>query len=265
VTEKKTTPTKKASYPINPIKKVSYEPKDGMDVPRFCEKDLLAILGTAEPSRGMAPYTDDNFEIWGVAVAITYPDVKRLDLQFEMHTEGYWEHEDVKKRLLEATVPIYMQEQHDDIPQSIQFPIEILNKYRKYFTSSIAYMLALAYHSFVMTKNPKHVALFGVSMLGDEEYSIQRPCCEYWLGRMEGVGIDVEIAPGGAVLASSGLYAYENYMAVCYDITQRIAGLQMGFNHSVKELEKWKEQKAKQEGAVAESGYWLRRLQRGEK
>ena len=190
----------------------SYAPKGGMDIPYFCQKDLLAIIGTADPTRQAAPYEDKNFEIWGVAVATTFPDVKRLDIQFEMHTEGYWRKDpNVTKRLQETTVPIYMHDKYKEIPTSMKYPIDIVKQYRTYHTNSIAYMLALAYHSFIMTENPKHVALFGIHMSAGEEYTDQRPCCEYWLGRMEGAGMDIELAPGGALLAAMGLYGYENY------------------------------------------------------
>jgi len=174
------------------------QPEDGMNVPYFCQKDMLAIIGTADPTRQAAPYEDPNFEIWGVAVATTYPDVKRMDLQFEMHTEGYWKRDpNVTKRLAGVKVPLYMHDHYEDIPASIRYPIEIVQQYRKYFTNSIAYMLALAYHSFIMTEKPKHVAMFGVHMAAGEEYAEQRPCCEYWIGRMEGAGMDVEPSWGG--------------------------------------------------------------------
>ena len=241
------------------------EPKDGMNVPYLCQKDLLAIIGTADPTRQAAPYEDENFEIWGVAVASTYEDVKRLDLQFEMHTDAYWTQDpNVHKRLQETKVPLYMHKKHDDIPTSMEFPIDLMTGYRKYFTNSIAYMLALAYHSYIMTEKPKHVALFGVHMAAAEEYTEQRPNCEYWLGRMEGAGMDVELAPGGALLAAMGLYGYENYHPVCWAMRQRINSLQGGVAQSQAEMNKWQYQKAKNEGAIFEGEYWLRKFQRGE-
>lgn len=240
-----------------------YEP-EGVDVPRLCEKELLAVMGTADPSRKMAPFKDDNFEIWGCQVCITFPDIPRVDVLFEMHKANYWKDPDTYTRMKKINLPMYMQEKHKEFPTSMRYPIEIVEHYRAYSTSTISYMLALAYHSFVMTEKPKHVALFGIQMLADAEYSEQRPCCEYWIGRMEGVGIDVEIAPGSAVLASPGLYGYEGYNPISYDLHKRIVGLQMGINHSQKELEKWKQQLARNEGAKEEDEHWLRKLQKGE-
>ena len=237
--------------------------KKKIEVPYFCKKDLLAILGAAAPSRLAVPYGDENFEIWTMSIMTTFPDFKRADLFFEMHTEGYWERKDITERLKKIKEPIYMQEKQAQFPASIRYPIEIIKKYRKYHTSSVSLMLALAYHSFLTTGNPKHVALFGIVMACDEEYGEQRPCCEYWLGAMEGAGMDIEIPLDSAILASPGLYGYETYNPIIYDINQRIAGINMGLVQSQKELERWKEQKARQEGGIAENQYWLNRFTKG--
>jgi len=241
-----------------------YEPENGLKVPYLCKKDLLVVLGTADPSRSFAPFDDENYEIWGCQVCIVYPDVKRLDVLFEMHTKNYWNHTSVFPRLKEIKQPMYMQEKVKELPTSMRYPIEIIKQYREYVTSSIAYMLALAYHSFIMVERPKHVLLCGIKMFADEEYSEQRPCCEYWLGRMEGAGMDIEIAPGSALLASPGLYGYENYHPLSYAVRDRIVGLEMGLNHAKNELEKWKLQVAKNEGGLSENQFWLRKMQKGE-
>jgi len=240
----------------------------GEDIPAapyLCQKELLAIIGTADPTRQAAPYEDTNFEIWGVAVAATFPDVKRLDVQFEMHTAGYWKKDpNVLKRLSETTVPLYMHDKFEEIPTSMRYPIELITHYRRYVTNSISYMLALAYHSFLVSGNPKHVAMFGVHMSASEEYTEQRPNCEYWIGRMESAGIDIELAPGGAVLTAMGLYGYENYNPVCFELQQRITGIRNGIAHAEQEVQKWTIQRAKNEGAMYEDEMWLRKFQRGE-
>ena len=234
-----------------------------LEAPYLCKKELLALVGAAAPSRLATPYGDENFEIWTMSVLVTFPDFKRADLFFELHTEGYWGHKDVTERLKKIKQPIYMQEKQAEFPNSIRYPIEIIKQYRRYHTSSVSFMLALAYHSFLTTGNPKHVALFGLVMACDEEYGEQRPCCEYWLGVMEGAGIDIEIAPGSAILASPGLYGYETYNPIIYDINQRIDGINIGLKQSENELEKWKEQKARQEGGLAENQYWKNRFTKG--
>jgi len=245
---------------VMPKPKAKPEP----EIPHLCQKDLLAILGTADTLHA-APFENEDFEIWGVAVVVTYEVCKRWDILFEMHTDGYWKDKNVLARLQATNAPIYMHEKYPEVPTSMRFPIELITKsYRPYHTTSITYMLALAYHSFVTTGKPSHVALFGVHMAAREEYTEQRPCCEYWLGRMEAAGMDVEPSPGGALLVSSGLYGYENYNPICYDFRQRIQGLQLGAQKSEQEQRKWLIQRAKNQGAIQEAEHWLRRFQRGE-
>jgi hypothetical protein len=79
-----------------------------------------------------------------------------------------------------------MHDHYDAIPRSIKFPLEDVLMYRRYQTTTITYMLAWAYHSFLKIGKPLHVFLAGVHMEHREEYTVQRPCCEYWLGRMRG-------------------------------------------------------------------------------
>jgi hypothetical protein len=233
--------------------------------PRLCLKDKLALIGTADPTRKMAPWDDKAYEIWGVSVAITYEDVLRLDVHYEMHPREYWEKDvNIKNRLIATKEPIYMLEKYEDIPTSMRFPIEVAVKYRKYFTSSIAYMLGMAYHSFVTTGKPKRVELYGIHMAAAEEYMDQRPACEYWIGRMEGAGMSVDAGPDGALLISMGLYGYEKYNPVCWDMRQRTQGLSGGMAQATAEIKRWELQKAKNEGAMFECEFWLRKFQRGE-
>jgi len=246
------------------IKPTIKKKKSKIDVPLFCQKELLALVGTAE-TMPAAPYADQKFEIWAVAVCRTYESFKRGDVLFEMHTDGYWRDKNVLARLKKETASIYMHDKYKDIPKSLRYPIEILTqKYRKYHTTSISYMLALAYHSFIETGNPKHVALFGIHMAAREEYTEQRPCCEYWLGRMEGAGIDIEVAPGGALLVANGLYGYENYDPICYEFRKYIQALQAGLEEAEKSRVEAVFQKGKQLGGIAVAEQWLRKFQRGE-
>ena len=232
----------------------------------YCDKEKLVILGTADPTRGMAPYGDSNYAIWAVAVAATYPDVKRIDALFELHTSGYWEQDpNVKKRLSETTIPIYMHRKVDGIPASVIFPLKEVCEHRRYFTSTIAYMLGLAFYSHKTTGKPSEVELFGVNMSSGEEYVDQRPCCEYWIGCLETAGVKVTLTDGGALMVSkTGLYGFENYDPLCWEIQQRVFAIEGGIRKSEAELHRWELQRAKNAGAHFEASHWLRKAQRGE-
>lgn len=226
-------------------------------------KEMLAILGTAD-SLGEAPYGYKEVEIWGIAQCVTFANFKRADLLFEIHQESYWrEIEGVLKRLQATKIPIYMMNQYEEIPTSIRFPIEIVSAYKNYHRTSITYMLALAYHLFKATGNPKSVALFGVHMEGIEEYMEQRPCCEYWLGRMEEAGMDINIAHG-SIMTPPGLYAYEDYHPAIPQLRNRVNMLQAGLTVKDSEIRKKRDEYYRQEGAIKEATHWLRAFQRGD-
>ena len=230
----------------------------------FCAKDLLAVLGTA-PTMMAAPWEDENHEIWGVAQCATFPTFKRADILFELHSrQSYWGDEAVRSRLNTWGGRLVMQDHYEDVPRSEKFPIETIRQYRKYHRTSITYMLALAYHSFKQTGKPCHVGLFGVHMEDiAEEYSEQRPCCEYWLGRMEDAGMDIFIA-GGAILAAPFQYGYENDNPLIWQMRQRHDGLLNGVTLRQNEHQAAAYEVHKQIGAVTECEYWLRLAQRGE-
>ena len=229
----------------------------------YCQKDLLAIVGTADTMMA-APYTDENFEIWSVAQAATFPAFKRYDVLYELHTVGYWRDDPiVLKRLRDTHAPIMvMQEQYEEIPGSVRYPIEEIVKYRRYHTTSITYMLAWALHSFLKVGKPRHVAIFGVHMAAREEYTTQRPCCEYWLARLEQAGIDITLA-GGKILAATGLYGYEHYDPACWKMRQRMEELRNGLNQRAQEEANAELKKHEQIGALKQAEWTLRELQTG--
>ena len=228
----------------------------------LCQKDKLAILGTA-PTMSATPWEDKDFEIWAVAQCTTYPAFKRGDLLFELHEKSYWNDKNVIKRLNQWDGSLYMQQHYPQIPRSIHFPMELILPYRRYHTTSITYMLAWAYYSYLKVKKPLHVALFGVHMEAREEYTEQRPACEYWLGRMEGAGIDISII-GGAILGQSGLYGYENYDPLCFKLRERINSLANGEKVRARERDEAEGRRREQIGAIKELEVWLRAAQRGE-
>ena len=123
-------------------------------------------------------------------------------------------------------------------------------------------MLAWALHSFLETGKPGHVALFGIHMEAREEYTTQRPCCEYWLARLEQAGVDVFVA-GGAILAADALYGYENYDPLCWKLRERISLLRNGLNQRAQEESNAELKKHQQIGALKEAEWALREVQMG--
>ncbi|GAG28902.1 unnamed protein product, partial [marine sediment metagenome] len=54
-------------------------------------KKTVAFVGMAYTSCSLAPYNDENVEIWGVNEQHVYPWMKRWDRWFQMHTKKYYE------------------------------------------------------------------------------------------------------------------------------------------------------------------------------
>lgn len=121
--------------------------------------------------------------------------------------DGIYEVPETRKGLM-----IYMQEAFEYIPGAVKFPMqELTNAFlkrlgRPYFTSSPAFMLALA-----LGMGYKTIGLYGFEMGTDTEYHYQRPCFEYWMGLAEGHGVNIEL-PKSSNLNSGKLYGYENMM-----------------------------------------------------
>ncbi len=167
----------------------------------------IAIVGTAPSSRELAPYDDETWEIWSLGSNTGI--IKRFNRWFELHTErvlreaGSWE--GLLPSFKKFGPTLWLGHENPELPDAQIFPIdEIKRKFGTYFTSSIAYMIALAIHD-----GANEIGIWGVDMLGEEEYARQKACCEYFLGMAQGRGIEIVIADESPLLRHERLYAFE--------------------------------------------------------
>jgi len=104
------------------------------------------------------------------------------------------------------TPPIYMIDQYEDVPKSIRYPLsDILEAFPtalSYFTSSIAYAIALAVY-----KGYRRIEVYGVEMETGTEYGHQRVGVAYWVGVAHGRGI--ELVFHSPSFFKSPLYGYD--------------------------------------------------------
>lgn len=184
----------------------------------------IAILGTAEPHWREAPFADPTWEIWTCGgVFATAP---RVDRHIEIHTRsetckgwGVPEEEEAARNVywnwLASQGPKAMlQARSDDTPEASVYPIaSILERFPdRYFTNTISYMLALA-----IAEGCDELGLWGVDMAltGDplvpasNEYSVQRPSVEFYLGIATGCGIGLHVSASSTLLTARQLYGYE--------------------------------------------------------
>lgn len=89
--------------------------------------------------------------------------------------------------------PIYTSFAHPDYPALVEFPLrDVIQKLGSiYFNNTMAY--AIAYAAFIGVKS---ITLFGLDFTWPNIHQAEqgRACCEYWLGRAHGMGIQFNIA-----------------------------------------------------------------------
>lgn len=188
-------------------------------VPPFARlRDKVAIVGFTD-HRVEALNLGDDFELWGLNELYRYMPIPRFHRWFEIHgreylaqdAEGKKHIEDLKSAL--GPIPIYMQKRHEDIPHSVEFPIQQMIEHfggrdaigADYFTNCPSEMLA-----FAIALGYSEIHMYGVDMATDSEYATQRPCCEYWLGRARGLGIKIYVPVLSDLLKCVGTYGYED-------------------------------------------------------
>lgn len=191
-------------------------------------REKLAIVGWAASTRKEAPHGDEEFDFWGCNELGRSIEETRWDAWFNLHARGHtsaalmqrlgpWlrsrtpsvDH-DIKPESVEwlkaqAPTPVYMLEHFDDIPNSIAYPFEeVFKTFGNYFTSSIAYQMALG-----MMMGYREIHLYGVDMAYEEEYVYQRGACEYLIGLARGMGIKVYVPEKSMLLKAPWLYGVE--------------------------------------------------------
>ena len=178
----------------------------------------VAIVGTAPSSRILAPYDDKSWEIWACSPNLdlhqnTFGNLPRISKFFELHKIGGPElsknlsikQQDAFLKWMEQSDFEVIANDTKSIKGSKPYPLEeIIKEYGRYFTNTVSYMIAYAIHC-----KATHIHVFGVDMMADTEYGIQRPSCEYWLGVAKGKGIDVHVPSSSDLLKTTRLYAFD--------------------------------------------------------
>ena len=189
---------------------------------------------------GFSPHDQvpDDLEVWTLNHAYRFDT--RIDRLFEMHPKGdieqrnfYNTDEEQKAHIsflkADHDFPIYMIEKYEEFPASVKYP---LMDTRKRFSSSFCYLAALA-----VLEMPRSVDIYGFDM--DElEYKHQRPDALYWIGRMEGKGIAVNVH--GKLLPDIKLYGYERINVVnLHSMTVNRNRYKKQYDNNIANMHKW--------------------------
>ena len=192
----------------------------------------ICLVGGASRTRSWIYELPESVELWGQNENNTFQH--RADRWFQIHPRD-WRAEAIRRNgkfepgnygrplqhvtfLASLECPVYMQEADDRIPNSVRYPIEAIaerfgvdhfGKNVNYLTSTSAYMLALALmeHMDGDTIDAVHVA--GVEMQIGTEYSMQKPCLEYYIGWARALSIEWKPADGCGLLRAP-VYAVDH-------------------------------------------------------
>ena len=184
----------------------------------------ILIVGGSPGTRDQAPVNDAQIEVWGLNdTAKEY--LTRQDVHFDLHARSWWENPlnrgdgyiDWLKRF---KGPIYMWQAEEDIPTSVAYPraeVEAVFP-RGYFTSSAAWMLALA---ITQLEPGDNLLLYGCDMgqSSQWEYVRQRAGIEHYLGQAEGRGINV-VTPSTGPLLRGDMYGVDDLTAPFKGLTR---------------------------------------------
>lgn len=177
----------------------------------------IAVVGKAPSSKGLAPCSDDTFEIWTLSDLVLDGTVSRFDKHFEMHPVSWYRRPGQSNSYIEwlesveADKTVYLLEDDSLIKAGVAYPRqEVLDHFKtEYFTNTVSYMVALA-----IMQQPEEIHVYGVDMAQvanselSDEYTGQRPSCEFFLGWAAGAGIDIYVPPEADLLKCRGLYGY---------------------------------------------------------
>ena len=171
------------------------------------KRKKVAIVGFATNTLHLVPWQDPSFEIWTMNQGYMHSH-RRSDRHFEMHLpEATADVRDPAylEWLGTCPIPVYMIQCYDQIPNSVRYQIEEAIRYggRDYFTSSVAFMLALA-----GMEGFTEVHLYGINLAIGDEYFYEKPCAEWWIGKLEGMGIKIVVPSASALLKQYRRYGY---------------------------------------------------------
>lgn len=153
----------------------------------------VAIVGSEEATRGMAPWDDLEYEIWVLNEAPQAAWCKRWDVCFQMHLERVYtgynhvrsDHWDWLQMDHGPDKRIYMQEMDNRVPNCRVYPLEAVMGMTpdRMLTSTVAQALALA-----ILMGYEDIGVWGVSLVSNSEYNYQLQGWIYWVGFARGVG-----------------------------------------------------------------------------
>jgi len=226
----------------------------------------IAIVGTAPTSKMLAPYDDKSWHIWACSAG-NVNALPRVNIWFEMHaivemmapenramaTPFFaW----LKEKSDADVFEVVMLEFNQYVPKAIPYPRdEMIEKFgRNWFTSSVAYMMALA-----IARGATEIGLFGVDMAADQEhYSGQRAGCTWFIEKAESLGITVHVPPESCLKTAVPMYGYSEGTHFHRRINATILQVQAALNNANAQIAASRDQANYFGGALEQLRYFQR-------
>lgn len=235
------------------------------------ERKTLVILGSHPATRDFAP-VNKRVDIWTFNESVSARKVSRTDGVFQMHLPAIWRNPANRNDpghyewlQLPHSFPIYMMEAYPEVPNAVAYPLEAVvadllpglvrqdgkgnEEVIRYFSSSVAYAIALAIHL-----GYQRIEIYGIEMDSNTEYEYQRPGVYFWTGLALGRGCQV-VVHEQSQLFRGPLYGYEGDVTLHEaDFSERAALLKTKIEQQQEALAKVNQaQQAALEAAVAAS------------
>lgn len=184
----------------------------------------IGILGTAFTFH-QAPFGDPSWELW----ACNLGQPPRWDRWFQLHSDAVIDGNDGHRDWLATQdKPVYLQKPRADIPRALTYPLPAMAaKYGTwFFTSSIAFMLALALDEMEAKPDEAHeIGLWGVDMADETEYGAQKNGVRFFLQLARMRGIKITLPPESEVLVPGTIYGYDEPSWLTMKAKARLAEL----------------------------------------
>lgn len=202
----------------------------------------VVLLGTAPTSMNLAPFDNDEWEIWACSPGTC--GVRRINRFFELHRwePGQpWFSPEYCNFLREFPGEVVMSKHVPEVKGCTVLPYhELVAKYGPYFfTSSLAWMMAMAIEA-----GAEKIALYGVDMAATTEYKDQRMGCQYFATIAKARGIEVGVPPESDLLTPAALYgvcenshAWIKQTARSRELNQRLQTLQQEVTAKTAEMQ----------------------------
>lgn len=175
----------------------------------------VAIIGSHSGSILYAPYRDPTWEMWVHSSTAQLVPKGRADRLFDLHPRHCFQVArkngflDYYQYLKDSTTPVYMQEVFPEIPQSVRFPLEMIQSLWPGVPigSQTAAMIALA-----LVEGVTQLGFWGVHYSQRDERGDQRLSTEHWIGIARGMGVQILIPTQSPLCHEPAeLYGYESH------------------------------------------------------